>query len=1134
MKRLLLILLILVSFNQVKATHLMGGEVTWKCIKSGTSTGYYVFSVKIYRDCQGVPLANVNNKSLVVHNHPLLSSIPLNYLGSNDMSPICNTVNGPNSPFSCGGSNIGSASSIDGAVEEHLFESDPIILAGTPDSNGWHFTYTDIARNLAIINLNNNTGQYGFTLRAVMYPYLDSTGTLLPNNDACYDSSPKFYEKPRTILEKDNGYDPLSFSNGFTYSHNAFDEEQDSLDYSWGQPLDGYNDPMSGYNAPAYDYLNADVTNAIPFATGFSVNSPINGIFMNAQTGRTYYPANIQGNYVTCTNVSAYKCGQKVAEIFREIQVVLVAPTCNLGDTTNGNIGADTLCNVRPIVQPPFFYPGSPAPFQWDTAVHCGDTVAFEFLANDYDYYPNGSRQDLKFEVSGGQFYDYNTNSPCQNPPCATFEELSTGATPPFITSGGTGTGYFEWITSCNHVINSCVGGLKPSIYTFVIKVQDDFCPAPAIENTSQVISVTVYPPCGNIKANEIVTAESSCGAGDGSITVNPNGGFAPYTSYFFDMNGMPVNPSMLTAGDYQVRITDISMCELVDTITISGPPSYNFSLTVSSPVCNGGFDGSVIASVIGGTSPISYLWSTGDTSQMISNLSAGQYSIIITDANNCIQYDTVVLTEPSEIVNDSNLTVITNINCNGDSTGMINISPLGGVPPYSFVWSNGSTNEDLNNLSAGIYNVTIIDSLQCNSSLYSFVLNEPSAINVNSITNPISCNGLSDGSIDISTSGGVGNYTYLWSNGDTTEDISGLSAGNYIIQVIDSSNCIYTDSINIYEPAVLQASLSNNGTGLTSLATGGTSPYDYQVTGPGSFYASSLGNSGVSFTTTPLISGTYTFTVIDANGCIDSTDIIFSVDSNFSPTVMISLSNLVCNSLSDLTIEVSQDSGEVDISTGLIVSNAGAFDISNMSYGDTIGTAMLMAGGGSIVLNTYIMVSLVVNANQAVVVACDSVSGCVGSFTISNMLNGGIDILTNSVPDGNNYTQGNMSSITFDNCFINPCGPLTFSTTINSELGDVDFQTFNFMLTSIVEDKIDFYSIYPNPTDGKIVINFYNIQKEANIIVTDILARDIYFQETFTNTKREIIYLDNLARGAYVITIKTSQNNFSKLIMIR
>ncbi len=1133
MKKLFLFTAILIFSFNTNATHLMGGEITWECIKSGTNSGYYIFNVKIYRDCQGVSLADVNNKSLTVHNHPLLNSIPLNYLGSNDMSPTCN-INGPNTPFSCGGSNIGNAGNGNGAVEEHFFQSNPIILAGSPDNLGWHFTYTDIARNLAIINLANNTGQYGFTLRAVMYPFTDSTGTVYPNNDICFDSSPEFYEKPRTILETDNGYDPLSFSNGFTYSHNAFDEEQDSIVYSFGQPLDGYNDPSQGYNAPAYDYTNPDLINAIPFASGFSVNTPINGIVMNPLTGRTFYPANLQGNYVTCTNVSAFKCGQKVSEIFREIQVVLVPPTCNLGDTTNGNFGADTLCNVRPIVQPPFFYPGTPAPFQWDTAVHCGDTVSFEFVANDYDYYPDGTRQDLKFEVSGGQFYNYNNNTACQNPPCATFEEISTGATPPFITSGGTGTGYFEWITSCNHVINSCASTLKPSIYTFVIKVQDDFCPAPAIENTSQVISITVYPPCGNIKANEIVIDASLCGSSDGSIVVNPSGGFGPYTSYFFDMNGLPVNPLNLPAGDYQIRITDVSLCELVDTVSVSGPSLFTTTQNSVNPSCFASSNGTISTIANGGTSPFTYLWNNGDTTQTISGLTAGQYSVIITDANNCIQYDSVILSQPSQVYNDSLLTNLDNVDCNGDSTASINIFPMGGTLPYSFIWSNGAITEDLNNIPSGIYSVSIIDSFLCSSVSYTYIITEPTALNISSSTNSVSCNGLSDGSIDIFVSGGTTSYNYVWSNGDTTEDISGLSAGLYTLQVNDMNNCSSYDSIIVTEPTILLASLSTNNTTLTSLATGGTSPYDYQVTGPSGFMASSLGNAGVSFTTTPITSGTYTLTVIDANGCSDSVDLFFNLDTSFTPNVNVFISNLVCNNLSDLTIEVSQDSGEVDMSTGLIISNAGSFDIASMNLGDTIGTAFLSAGGGSIMINTMIMVSFISpNNNSAIIVACDSIAGCVGSFTISNTIGGGIDILTNTVPDGNNYTQGNMSSITFENCFINPCGTLIFTTTINSELGDVDNQTFTFLLTNIYDQNQDFYSIYPNPSNGIVTLDLYSQAKDINIQVTDILGKNIYYNNSFRNFLKKKINLTDLPDGLYIINVVIDTKILSKIIII-
>ena len=362
MKQLILLLALFFVTNQSNATHLMGGEITWECIKTGSNAGFYVFTVKVYRDCQGVPIST-SGINIETHNIASISSIALNYISSYDLSPSCNTINGPNSQFSCGGSNVGYGGNGNGAVEEHIYMSDTIRIIGSPDSNGWHFTWSSCCRNS---NITNGLANTGFTLRAVMYPYTDSLGVVYPNNNNCYDSSPKFYEKPRTILEVNNGYDPSSLTNGFTYSHNAFDIEQDSISYDWGQPIDGYN------------YLNPNST-ALSFSSPYSYTSPINGIVLNNITGRTSYPADLQGNFVTCTKVSSFKCGQLVTEIYREIQIVLVAPTCNIGLNSNE-------CNVRPQVQPPFYYPSSPNPYQWDTIVHCGDTVAFDFTATDNDY----------------------------------------------------------------------------------------------------------------------------------------------------------------------------------------------------------------------------------------------------------------------------------------------------------------------------------------------------------------------------------------------------------------------------------------------------------------------------------------------------------------------------------------------------------------------------------------------------------------------------------------------------------------------------------------------------------------------------------------------------------------------------
>ena len=850
MKKILLLLSFCILISDVKASHLMGGEITWECIKSGANSGSFVFTLKVYRDCQGIALGTT--PSLTVHNNSSLSTIPLNYVTATDISPACDTVNGVNTQFSCGGTNIGQTGNGNGAVEEHVFISDTIRIFGTPDINGWHFTYSDCCRNGAITNIVNPSS-LGFTLRAVMYSYTDSLGNIFPNSGDCYDSSPKFYEKPRTILEVGNGYDPSSVSNGFTYSHNAFDQEQDSISYEWGEPLD-----------QSYDFLNPN-SMAIPFYAPYSYSNPINGINLNNVTGRTSYPADMQGNYVTCTKVSSFKCGQLVSEIYRELQIVLIPPTCNLGDTTNGNYGADTLCNVRPSVQPPFYYPSSSNPYQWDTLVHCGDTVSFDFIANDNDFYPNGDQQDLLFEVSGGQFYNYFDNIPCQNPPCATFTESLSGATPPFVTPNGNGSGYFEWITSCNHIINSC-SGLRPSVYTFVIRVTDDYCPAPAIENTSQVISITVYPPC-DIKSNAS-SINADCSSNNGSISISPSGGYGPYTSYYFDLNGAPVNPDSLFAGTYLVNVVDSTLCEVTDTVVVD-ENNLSISSSFNNPLCYGDSTASASITVLGGYAPYTYTWFPSNIdSSFISNLTAGLYSVQVTDANNCTVSDTFLINQPLPITIDDSLV---NVSCFGNSNGLISVSVNGGVFPYSYYWNTGDSTSNIINISYGSYQLTVTDSNNC-ITVETITVNQPNDLFAYFNLNYVSCFGLSDGNIDATVTGGTPPFSFLWSTADTTEDLFNIPSDMYILSLLDSNNCFFTDTIVVFEPDQIVASLTINSGNLESLGSGGTMPYTYEIYDPsGNLFASTSNNMGVSFSINPVVLGTYTLVVTDANGCIDS-----------------------------------------------------------------------------------------------------------------------------------------------------------------------------------------------------------------------------------------------------------------------
>ena len=322
-KILFLLLLIVFSFSQLHATHIMGGEITWRCIKDPASPnfGQYIFSMKLYRDCEGLGTLSTVSYPINVWFHPTITQITLNWVSNTDISPPCNSLNSGNAQLDCYGSTPA------GAVEEYIYESLPIALPGTPPANGWHFTWDSCCRNGAISNLvlsSTSSPSEGFTLRAAMFPYTDPiTGVPTPA-DPCFDSSPVFNESPKTIICA--GYD-------FAYSHNASDPELDSIRYYWAEPLDdfvGAYDPDPAMGSPA----------AIPFVPPFAFNAPLpGGPSLDPVSGEISYSASVSqsGYYATVTRVDAYKCGQKIAEIHRDIQAVLIACSSMPGTVAQPN-----------------------------------------------------------------------------------------------------------------------------------------------------------------------------------------------------------------------------------------------------------------------------------------------------------------------------------------------------------------------------------------------------------------------------------------------------------------------------------------------------------------------------------------------------------------------------------------------------------------------------------------------------------------------------------------------------------------------------------------------------------------------------------------------------------------------------
>ena len=373
--------------------------------------------------------------------------------------------------------------------------------------------------------------------------------------------------------------------------------------------------------------------------------------------------------------------------------------------------------------------------------------------------------------------------------------------------------------------------------------------------------SFTVSDP-PKITVNPTVLTQPTCnGAADGSITVSASNGAAPYT-YNWNTGAVGATLTNIVAGTYTVTVTDNNGCQISEDVILGEPALIVANAVVTDISCNGQVDGSIALATTGGTGGYTYLWSDASTGSSISGLSAGSYSVTITDGSGCSVNESFTIVEPAPL---TAAVVQQDVLCKGQSTGAIDITPSNGTAPYSFVWSNGATSEDLVNVAAGTYSVTITDAPGC-SIVRSITITEPADVLVLSGTaTNVTCNGAVNGSIDFEATGGVAPYSFSWNTGAITEDLTNIGPGVYTVTVTDANGCVKFESFNITQPAPLSVvpsptDITCNGAndGIINLSiSGGTAPYTY------------LWNDGnTNKDRSGLSAGNYTVTTTDANGC--------------------------------------------------------------------------------------------------------------------------------------------------------------------------------------------------------------------------------------------------------------------------
>ena len=405
-------------------------------------------------------------------------------------------------------------------------------------------------------------------------------------------------------------------------------------------------------------------------------------------------------------------------------------------------------------------------------------------------------------------------------------------------------------------------GGLAPFTYawntgqttgTIADLGADNYCVTVTDTNGCQSTQcITLDPVESTVITGAIVNP--TCEGNNGSITTSLDPSIS--VTYIWSTGQTTPNLTDLAEGTYSVTVTSTNGCTSVETFTLISSGTLSVDLDPINPSCEGMDNGIINSSfTYTGSGSLMYTWNTGATTPNIENLPSGDYCVTVNSTDGCVATECVTLT--SELIQIAEN--ITNTLC-GESNGSIDISPISGTAPYTYIWSTGATTQGIFNLSPGQYCVTITDSNGCENS-ECYMVQSSSNLAVSFDVTELTCNEL--GSLTAQVNGGLAPFTYAWNTGQTTGTIADLGADNYCVTVTDTNGCQSTQCITLdpVESTVITGAIvnptceGNNGSITTSLDP------SISVT-----YIWSTGQTTPNLT--DLAEGTYSVTVTSTNGC--------------------------------------------------------------------------------------------------------------------------------------------------------------------------------------------------------------------------------------------------------------------------
>jgi len=352
------------------------------------------------------------------------------------------------------------------------------------------------------------------------------------------------------------------------------------------------------------------------------------------------------------------------------------------------------------------------------------------------------------------------------------------------------------------------------------------------------------------------------CGTqGEGAINLTVFGGTAPYD--FNWSNGADTEDlTDLFAGIYDLTITDLYGCSFEGSYEVTSNTDLVVTEILTQTICPTDLDGSISLDIQGGTAPIDILWSNSETTNEISGLAAGSYTVTVSDALNCTWINTFT------IASDSELTVteqITNVDCFEATTGAIELDIISSGTITGYNWDNGSVTQDLSNLAAGDYNLQITDSYGCEY-MFAYTLTEQPAFEVTETITDVNCYGEQGGDIQLDIVD-IETYDFLWSDGSSEDELTNQLSGSYELTITNALGCEQFYSYSIDQPTEILSNTTIIHAGCDAAAQGGT--IQINPTGGEGPYVINWSNGEMKEEIQNLAADIYLLTITDSRGCV-------------------------------------------------------------------------------------------------------------------------------------------------------------------------------------------------------------------------------------------------------------------------